>query len=771
MPFFFAGIIVSSMVTLLSPAVPALSAFWLIIPLAMLCAGLRRYFLLGVCCYLLGWIWHYQAHTQAATVLLQQQKQWVSGEIISIPSEFNDYSQFLLKVSSGDAAGFSIRLNRYQHHRHFDGEPIADSQTVLSSQTAPLLQAGQHWQFYVSLKPVHGVANPGSINREANALVNGVIAQGYILPEHDAVLLQDSVSLRQRLVSMVQRETTLLSSGPVMLALAVGERDFDSQLWLGLQNSALGHLMAISGLHIGLVFGWCLALSLWLLRYCRLTLYQRKTVALLLAIMGAVGYSWAAGFAIPTIRAIVALSILVIGWLQLRHANMLYFWLFVTATLLLCQPFYAISISFWLSVLAVGFIFLVLWRYPLQQYSWKNRFIQFCRFHCWLTLLMFLLTILLFGGGSPLALLSNMVFVPWCSLLAIPVLMLALVAEMLSLPAVSYLWQLADMLFLPMIWWLNWCAESGLWWSLPHLPVLITVAVMCGAVLFLLLRQKRVMAYCMLLLLPGLVLSQQKDARWQLHLVDVGQGLAVLLQQGKHALLYDAGPRFGEFSATEAYLLPLLRYQGINKLDYLILSHDDSDHTGHWPLLQQTYPDVTVVTDISHIHDALPCEQLTTDYRGAEIQWLTTDIVAQNKNDSSCVFTITVNGWRLLLTGDISSRVETALLAQYPQLQTDVLVLSHHGSNTSSSLAFLQQLKPQLALNSAGFMNQHRHPATAVTQRLQALDIPLLNTAEQGMVSLYITDSAVNISRYRERRFPLWLQKPVGNAETLLTTR
>ena len=217
-------------------------------------------------------------------------------------------------------------------------------------------------------------------------------------------------------------------------------------------------------------------------------------------------------------------------------------------------------------------------------------------------------------------------------------------------------------------------------------------------------------------------------------------------------------------------MLPYLRQRGIRKLDYLILSHDDSDHTGNWVLLKQAFPDVKIYSDIPHISPALPCNQLPAYFFQARL-WVLHSGGSGSKNDSSCVVMLSVHGWNILLPGDISQGVELALLKKYPALDANVLVLAHHGSHSSSHYMFLHHLSPQLALNSAGLHNRHNHPAVPVQQRLSMLGVPLFNTANSGALTLNISPGRLDLAEYRAQRIPFWQQKPSTNAETLVTTR
>ena len=729
-------------------------------PLFFILPASSRMFYLGILAFLCSLSWQYQRFTTAQHALLGTVTP-ISGVILDTPQHNTEYSQFRLKLDTGPAEGYQVSL----FWNHQASKPVL----AAADGSAAVLQSGQRWQFYVRLRPVAGVANPAGINREAQALLNSVVAQGSVLAEPEPVLLQHHVSLRARLMAKLERDIAALTSADILRALTVGERHFDHVQWLGLQNSGLAHLLAISGLHIGLVFGW----SLLLLRAVPWPLgWQsgRNLLVLGLAFALALAYAWLAGFAIPTVRAIAALILLVMVALLKRRLSFSHYWLLLCTGLLLLQPFYLLSKSFWLSMLAVAMIFLLLWLIPSKAKSPGEKCWLFLRFHLLLTLLMSLLSIMMFNGSASVALLSNLLFVPWCSLLALPVLLIAMVCSLVTLPGTTYLWQLVDLLFWPLHWWLAYCAQQNNWLALPDWPLLLLLLTAMLLLLWLFCRQRWLGALFSMLLLSCL-LSVLRPAQWQLHIIDVGQGLAVLLQKGARGVLYDAGPRYGEHSATSAVVLPYLRQRGIRQLDYLILSHDDADHTGDWPLLLAQFPATQLITDINHVNNAKPCQALSGDYLGASFKVLQTPGPFSNKNDSSCVVLMQVAGWQILLPGDISRQVEKQLLQQYPHLSAQVLILAHHGSNSSSDFVFLHQLAPQLALNSASLFNRHQHPSADVQLRFATLGIPLLNTAQSGAIRLDITEQYLQLQQYRQQRLPLWLQKPMGNAETLRTTR
>jgi competence protein ComEC len=216
------------------------------------------------------------------------------------------------------------------------------------------------------------------------------------------------------------------------------------------------------------------------------------------------------------------------------------------------------------------------------------------------------------------------------------------------------------------------------------------------------------------------------------------------------------GPAFGDWSATEQIIVPYLQYYRIQQLDWVLLSHNDADHTGDVELLRQWYPSVQLYADFRA--DAKPCQQLPGHWRGFDMQVLWPDGEQYSDNESSCVVSVRHQQMQWLVPGDLGG-AEAALLAKQPQLRTNVLILGHHGSKNSSSIRWLQQLQPQLAIASAGRINRFGHPSLDVQARLQLLQIPLLSTADDGAIVFTKQQSGWRFAGFRQQRYPAWLEK------------
>ncbi len=721
--------------------------------LLLIACYLRAYLLLGFNMFLLSLCLQVWWHQQSAQATLTLDQQPLVGEILSIPTRYDESYFFLFAV----------------HTEHGFNSPII---AVRWFDTVEKPAAGQVWQFQLKLKPVRGVANPGSGNREMAALVHSVVAQGTVKAFKPLKLNR---SLRQQAFDQLTASAGQLPSYAILLALTVGERPFTPELWQALQSSGLSHLISISGMHIALVFGWILLLKP-LFSRLPLTQVNRERVLWFLALMAALAYCTLAGFAIPTWRALLAIMVITVLRLLLRRTSGWRFTLVFTAVLLICWPTLMLSMSFWLSVSAVALIFFMEWRFP-QPNHWRGKLRQFVYFQWLFTVMLLPISVLFFHGIAPLAFFCNLAIVPWISVIGIPMLLIVFVLQLLVSEPLTWLWQLVDWVFYPLMALFEQVADAEYWWSLPEVSTLALISALIACLLWLNAKSKPwglvIAGFC----LPA-ILQMLQPAPVALHLIDVGQGTSVLLQQDKQGILYDLGPRYGDYSATKTHVLPYLHYLGIRQIDYVILSHDDSDHTGDWRVIQRAYPQARWITDIPDLPIRQGCRQLPKAWQSFKLRvlWplpLPTDQTP--KNQHSCVVEITTQAplppWSILLTGDADIAAERAIMAREPKLQTDILLLGHHGSKTSSDIHVLQQLSAQVALNSAGFDNPYRHPAPEVLAKLSLLRIPYYGTAERGAIRVDMQTAELTMQFWRQRYFLAWVENLTVHAETHALTR
>ncbi|AYC33421.1 DNA internalization-related competence protein ComEC/Rec2 [Pseudomonas cavernae] len=602
----------------------------------------------------------------------------------------------------------------------------------------PPVQAGERWQLAVKLKRGHGLVNPQSFDYEAWLLAQRIGAVGTVKrgerlsPAQGASAWRDE--LRQRLLAV-----DAFGRQGALAALVLGDGSGLSVAdWRVLQDTGTVHLLVISGQHVALlaalVYGLVAGLA-------RLGLWPSRWPwlpwACALAFAAALGYGLLAGFEVPVRRACLMVAMVLLWRLRFRHLGVWLPWLLALNGVLLAEPLASLQPGFWLSFAAVAVLALV-FSGRLGAWSW---------WHSWgrvqWTMAIGLLPALL-ALGLPLSAsgpLANLIAEPWVSLAVVPLALLGTV--LLPLPGLgeAVLWLaggLLELLFRV----LGMIAAGAPAWQATALPFWAWLLSACGALLLLLPTGIPMRALGLAMLLPCFFPPPNSPApgRAEVWLLDVGQGLAVLLRTHEHALLYDAGPRYGDFDIGERVVLPSLRGLDVRRLDLLLLSHADSDHAGGAPAVQRGLPIDQVLSGeaaaLPPVLGAEPCVD------GASWSWdgvrFTTwrSAVAQEGNPASCVLRVEANGEALLLTGDIDARVERALLDAGREVRADWLLAPHHGSRSSSTAAFIKAVQPRAVLFSRGAHNAFGHPHPQVVARYRALQVRAYDTVENGALRI-----------------------------------
>jgi competence protein ComEC len=257
--------------------------------------------------------------------------------------------------------------------------------------------------------------------------------------------------------------------------------------------------------------------------------------------------------------------------------------------------------------------------------------------------------------------------------------------------------------------------------------------------------------------------------------MDVGQGLAVVVQTMNHVLVYDAGPSYGEnFDAGEGILVPYLRSQGLSHLDALIISHNDRDHAGGVKGLvgamtidyvwwgEPARTKALARAQQSQSTYSKSCHEMPGwEWDQVKFRFLTWPISPDTKpNNHSCVLLIDYLGQTILLPGDIDQQVERHLVQQGNLPATlNLLLAAHHGSRTSSATVFVEHLRPAQVVFSAGYRNQHGHPHPLVVERFAHAGSQTFSTAESGAIEFTWAQGAqVEIVEYRHLRRRYWHQ-------------
>ena len=651
---------------------------------------------------------------------------------------------------------------------------------------APLpLVAGERWSMTVRLKAAHGLRNPHGFDQELWLWEQGVQATGYVrdgpaqaAPQRLAQTWRHPVALlRQRLRDAIVAERAmpamlrspwLGSVAPdawqrargVVAALVVGDQQaIGTRDWELFRATGVAHLMSISGLHITL-FAWLAAALLgraWR-RSARLCLWlPAPTAALVGGVLLALMYALLSGWGLPAQRTAVMLT--VVAALRLAGARWPWHqvWLLALAAVVLADPWALWQPGFWLSFVAVGVLFAASASAPGAPGTQKGLVAQalaLLRTQAVVTLALTPLGLLLFGQISLVGTLANLLAIPWVTLVVTP---LAL-AGMCWAP----LWHLATASVLPLNAGLGWLAQApAAQLFLPAAPLWAALAAVAGGVWLVLRLPWPLRLLGAPLLLPALWWQPLRPVHGAFTLLaaDVGQGNAVLVRTRSHSLLYDTGPRYGPDSdAGQRVLLPLLRAQG-ERLDMLMLSHGDNDHTGGAASVRRAQPQAALHGAVSPEWPLAVQRTVTACVAGQRWSW---DGVAfevlhplpamaqgpvpvvrsrsrprrpakATPNTRSCVLrVVAANGAAALLVGDIERAQEAALLAQGAPLRADWLLVPHHGSKTSSSAEWIAAVAPRHAVVQAGYRNRYGHPAAPVMQRYRDQGVHPVTSADCG---------------------------------------
>ena len=643
--------------------------------------------------------------------------------------------------------------------------------------------AGEQWQFAVRLKRPHGFANPGGFDYERWLFQQGIRATGYVRkdPEHNRRLAAGSVSpisrLRNRLKSafdVMHDEAHQNSSSLSMIrALTIGDRSsLDSDQWEVLRATGTSHLMAISGLHISLVAGlvFWLARRLWLRCGTLTEVIPAKKAAAVVGLVMALLYALLSGFGIPARRAFVMVSVVTLALVSDRYVSLLQaLGLAVIATLLI-DPLAVLSAGWWLSFWAVTVIaYLVGGRHGQLNIAqkWMN-------LHVVLAFAMLPLLLMFFQQASLIAPLANIIAVPWVSFVVVPVALVGALVFSLNETAGELILELAGTLLdviWPLLQWMSglefaqWYQHEPLAWTL--LPAIVGV--------FILFMPRGLPARWVgvFLLLPMFLIKPappgQGEAR--VTVLDVGQGLSVVVQTRQHVLVYDAGPRFSDsFDTGQAVVVPFLRHQGIRHLDTLIVSHGDNDHIGGVNSLLAAFPATRIISSVPGEITAAPASRCQHgqqwDWDGVHFEVLHPG--PEDKltgNNASCVLRIEAGGGQTaLLTGDIERQAELSLLQKVrDRLPADVLVVPHHGSKTSSTPAFVAAVNPAMALMPSGYRNRYGFPKAEISDRYTDIQASVEQTGLSGALTVTLGRdvNVLEIQRYRDHMPRYW--QPVKN--------
>ncbi|USD66208.1 DNA internalization-related competence protein ComEC/Rec2 [Vibrio sp. SCSIO 43136] len=596
----------------------------------------------------------------------------------------------------------------------------------------PLPKLGEIWQVDVHVQVVRARLNQTGFDKEAHYLINGWHATANA---KSAQQIDATPSFRSMAHTQISQLVEKYRFSPYLLALTFADRSqISNEDWQGLRNSGLIHLLAISGLHIGLAFGigWIVG------RYIASVLpIVSPWSGFVIGLVFAFAYSWLAGFSLPSVRALVMCMVFVIlrfAGLKFSPMKVLLVTLCIILTL---APFSALSTSFWLSFCAVAAIFIA------AEFKFKPRLGAIkALIYVQLSLFVALLPIstLVYGGVSYLGILANLFAVPWVSLIVMPLVVLALITSFIAPMVAPVLWQFSDWALYPVLFLLP---EQGMGW-LPLSRGWAMLAMGVFVTAFCLFWRVPMIAMVVFILTLVSQLPSPLKHEPQLNIYDVGHGLSISLIKDGRAVLYDTGSAWPLGSYINSTVVPNLAHDGVYRIDGLIVSHFDSDHAGG---LQDAKDQLEPLWIRASQYGYLPCQQ------GERWHWNGLDFeaiwppkqVKRAYNPHSCVLQVNFEGVKILLAGDIDAISELLLLNQGLVTPADVVIVPHHGSQTSSTRPWVEAVNPSLAIASVGYRNHWGMPSQVVVDRYRDVGAFWLDTGQCGQIQLRMKNNQLEL--------------------------
>ncbi len=715
-----------------------LNWIFLVTPFALIYLSLRHpQFLLFATSIIAGFCW----------VLLSV----VDWQSKAVPESVDPFKTTLIGlVSNVSQSGKKLAFDF-----HYYGADI--EQTGLRAASAKLkvacyrcklsISAGEEWRLRLRIKPVVSLHNPSGFNYREWMLAKGYVGTASL--DVKSPLNKIIKASHWALESKVSRLLPV-NQFPVLNALLLGDKSAmrvaDRRV---INRAGVSHLFVVSGLHISLVALIVIVIFNWV-QTPLLLFHWRHGVILSATLAGlvATSYAFLSGFNTPALRALFMLlcSILMV-WGQ-RNTLAMHYWLVALTLLLIISPLAFFDMGSWLSFgivlsLIVGlsgaanspgdhsYYQKAIW---ILSAMFKAQWLAFCVGAIILTVFMF--------PVSAMSLILNFFLIPFIALIFVPAAFIGLILASLGFTGLlvfcewviglilEVLHALIDMIDLTTL----------------HVHDENRALVVVVFILFILPRALGFLPMAAVLAIVALIIptSTPSSGGFNLIMLDVGQGSASVLTTQSHSIVVDTGYGHPDRMGMADYVIkPYLQQKNIHSLDLLFLSHDDADHAGGIDVLSSMSKQII--------------RQSSCDYK----YWQWDEVVFQmfqspddkTGNNGTCLLKITAkDGASVLFSGDVEKKAETALLRAVPMLlAADVLLAPHHGSKSSSSLAFIEAVDPSMLLISAGKLNHFGHPHSEVLQRYEARLVKIYSTASHGAVEVEFSprQEAHIVSTYR----------------------
>lgn len=740
---------------------------------------------------------------QALPPTLEARDLQLTGVVASLPQRTSNGLRFRFEVEQATLGGTAVELPSLVSLGWYYG--FDDDAAPSAAQRE--LRAGQRWRFTVRLRQPHGLANPHGFDQELRWFEDGVRATGSVRDASAPLLIDRSAAhpverLRQRMRDAIEAAVPDMRAAGVLTALAVGDQSaIEREDWELFRRSGISHLVSVSGIHVTM-FAWLAGMAIgagWRRSVRAMTWAPTPTAVLWGGFAAALAYAVFSGWGVPAQRTVWMLGTVTL----LRSAGLRWPWLLVLLTaatvVTVVDPWALLQPGFWLSFAAVGLLMASgdvrtmtpeindsdpEASAPARPPIWRRAIVKLrghvnggLRTQLIATFGLAPLTLVFFQQLSLVGLAANLVAIPLITLVVTPLALLGCI--------VPALWTAAAAVVSMLTGWLSWLAGSpDVLWSVGVAPWWAQAAGLLAAALLVMPLPWRLRVLALPLVWPLLLPPRELPPVGQFELVaaDVGQGTAVLVRTRGHLLVYDSGPQYSsDADAGQRVLVPLLRARGDHRIDTLMLSHRDTDHVGGASSLLEGLPVDELTSSIEDTHplrlqarqQGIPARRCEAGQRwewdGVRFEVLHPAAgdyaLALRSNAMSCVLRVQGAGegvGSVLLTGDIEREQEIRLLREQPEaLRSEVLIVPHHGSKTSSTAAFLDAVAPRVAVFQAGHLNRYGHPAEQVLARYRERGIARIDTPSCGAWTWRSGSEAGALSavceRAEARRYWNWL--------------
>jgi competence protein ComEC len=645
--------------------------------------------------------------------------------------DHNYFSSFLVKV-----IGFEEKKSYGKRWKVSIIQPFSGQVWVYCFQQCPLMYPGETWWIQGKIKKITVLHNPGQLDFWYQSNYRHLIGQIMMVPgkhkkEADIgkfdLLNQIRVSLYQKVNQAFNHQHDFSKRLFLTLVLGIGS-ELSNDDWQIFKDTGTAHLMVVSGAHLGLL----MLMIAWIVEQCyrfKMSLIPAKKIASAISLLVGLIYALISGFGIPVQRAWLMkfffdlkywFNFRLTAWQSFRYAMLV---------ILVIEPHAIGYPGAYLSFLAVGILMLVPKIFPSKKW-WMHLVTQVC---CLIGLSP--LTVLWFSSIPVTGIVANFLAIPWVSWIVLPLafsmsVFLGEWGRVVFDISAQCLYQGLQFIqhFQQFNFHCTWPNHWMAWYAMMVLLVLIIYPHWKTVILGLL-------GFIGIGVSPHIILKQ---GEYLLDVLNVGQGLSVLIRTKNHALLYDTAGMQGKKTLGQLVVLPYLKYIQLKKLDMMVLSHPDLDHIAGRHDISARFPNAKWVVDKpSFYHRGKDCRQLKDwCWDGVCFHFYKSMKKTKKKNNHSCVLEVMNSKHHVLLTGDIEKKAEQAILKERKKSPLSVLLVPHHGSKTSSTESFLKALKPEMALVSVALYNSYHLPHPMIKKRYEQYHIPWISTAEKGLIQL-----------------------------------